>query len=72
VETLADASEDQYDLVMSTNETEELVLMVVDETLQIGVRSVAPPAAGPATYLTRDEARELGERLITFANTRHL
>ena len=81
METLADASDAQYDLVMSTNGTEELVLMVVDETLQIGVRSVAPPAAGPATsdvalvnagVITRDEARELGERLITFANTRHL
>lgn len=56
---MADASEDQYDLVMSTNGTEELVLMVVDETLQIGVRSVAPPAAGPATYLTRERPASL-------------
>jgi hypothetical protein len=46
--------------------------MVVDETLQIGVRSVAPLVAGPATYLTRDDARELGEHLITFADSRHL
>jgi hypothetical protein len=62
----------QYDLVMPTNGTEELVLMVVNETLQIGVRSIAPPVIGPATYLTRDEAREIGKRLIIFADTRHL
>jgi hypothetical protein len=69
---LADESGVRYDLVMSTNGTEELVLMVVDETLQVGVRSVSPVHPGLATYLTRDEAREVGEHLITFADTRHL
>jgi hypothetical protein len=66
---MADA---EYHLTMSTNGTEEIVLMVVEEALQIGVRSVSPPLDGLATYLTRDEARELAERLVTFADTRHL
>jgi hypothetical protein len=37
-------------------------------TIQIGVRSVAPPIPGLATYLTPEQARELAGKLIELAD----
>jgi hypothetical protein len=64
----------EHTYVLSTNGTEELVLMIMSRTaspgtIQIGVRSVYPPLAGLATYLTPDQAREVAAKLIEFSNS---